>query len=120
MGIKEDSRALAVEALNIQKDNERKIGPAELRVKGDTEATDLSGSIIKKCREFGYAEVRAIGSLAIGVATKGSAIAMHNLYSSGYEWISRYSFWQTQINKTNLKEGDEGVRTGFTIHIEPR
>ena len=119
---KEQMKKEIIAALNIQNDGERVPKPYELKVGKKTTAKELKSSICRVIREYGHAEVRSIGDPAIGVGARASAMAMQQLSASGIEIITRYAFWVTQIevSEADLKKGDDGQRTGFSIILEGR
>jgi stage V sporulation protein SpoVS len=119
---KEEMKQAIIEALNVQDDSKRVPKPYELKVGKKTTSKDLKPSICRVCKEYGHAEVRAIGDAAIGVGVRGAAMAIQQMYSSGYEFITRYAFWVTQldVSEEDKARGDDGQRTGFSIIIEGR
>jgi len=118
---KAEAYAAVMEVLNVKEEKDRVPDPAEIKVKSNSEAVDLSGSILMKCKENGHAKLRAIGNTAIGVATRAATIASGHLYTQGIDMIMHGFFWEIQVeNKDSLKQDDSGRRTGYTLVLEPR
>jgi len=119
---KDEMKQAIIEALSIQDDKNRIPKPYELKVGKKTTAKDLKSSICRVCREYGHAEIRAIGDAAIGVGVRASAMAIQQMSSAGIEMITRYAFWVTQLDMSeeNKEKGDDGQRTGFSIIVEGR
>ena len=106
------------ESLSVQKENERKPDPAELKAGSKTDAKRLAGAIFAKFKEHGYAQLRCIGDGAIGSGFRGSIIASGYLNLNGVQAVMTGSFFEVELVNEDKTSG--GKRTGCTITVEPR
>ena len=83
-----------------------------IKVASKSRSTSVAGAIAGVVREFGRAEVQAIGAGAVNQATKAVAIARGYLALDGYDVICVPSFTEVDI------EGQE--RTALRFLVEPR
>jgi stage V sporulation protein SpoVS len=100
--------------IGVEDESTRVPDPAELRAKSSSDPKPLSGSIMAKFKEFGYAKVRAIGPAATGKAFHAFSIARSKLTLSGIDAVATGSFFEVKI------ENSEEIRTGITLTIEDR
>lgn len=117
---KSEAYAAVMEALSVQVEKDRVPDVAEIKVKSNSEAADLAGSILNKCKECGHAKLRAIGNTAIGVATRAATIASNHMHTQGLEMVMRGFFWEIKVDGDSSKQDETGRRTGYTLVLEPR
>jgi len=108
-----------VSKINIQKEWERKPDPAELRIAATTNTNKLASAIVSKFKDFGYAQIRAIGNGSIGVAIKAVAISRGSLTIIGIDAIAIPSYFEVELKEKD-EQGNPKKRTGITISVENR
>jgi len=105
--------------VNVQKEWERVPDPAELRVKATTNTNKLASAIISKFKDSGYAQIRAIGNGAIGVAVKAIAVARGDLTVTGINIVAIPTYFEVELKEKD-EDGKTQNRTGITLSVEDR
>ncbi len=85
-----------------------------IKVSSTSRSTAVAGAIAGVIRDYGYAEVQAIGASAVNQAVKAIAIARGYLAEDGYDITCVPSFTEVEIN------GQERTAVRFRIDAHRR